>query len=137
MGYAVALCRRCGKPKIFQPPAKTTGCPWCGKRFAPDAQAAYATLEDARSALSALSQGAVSANATVYSAPTLQKPAIKQPASLADRAVACANSLTSEKGDFGEEEFAARFGADWPKALKMLIREDLVYEVKAGRYKAL
>ncbi|MFH0816234.1 MAG: hypothetical protein V1934_05410 [Methanobacteriota archaeon] len=136
MSFAVMPCPGCGRLKIAQIPVKTTGCPWCGKRFpvGQTPQREFETLHQARLALSALSSdGKMEAIETSAA----KKAGLTQ----FERLESAAEALTKERGEFSEEEFAARARADgisnWEMGLKRLVDNGSVYEARAGLFKSL
>jgi hypothetical protein len=126
--------------KITQIPSKTTGCPWCGKKYAvgQTSHHAYDNLQQARLALAALTGGGETEVVDALAPTPIMKAAGRTPI---ERLLSIAEALAAEKGDFGDDEFAARAKADGvtnpQSALKKLIDGGLVYEAKAGRYRPL
>ena len=137
MSYSVSTCPRCGRRKVFQSPAKTTECPWCGKRHRPARSREYDTLDEARAAMAAAADGGVAPLDSIDS-PT-SAPANKRVKKMTAQEVA--DALTGEHGEFTEAQFAERARAERiaepEEALKMLAEAGCVVEPRLGRYRSV
>ena len=159
--FAVVVCPRCRRSRIFQEGKSSTSCGSCGKDLAlreMQIHAPGATLVEAQAAagqLNARLAGREAEFATAFlptrppSAPkhddawAAAGAATRKASSAADRADAAARSLTEALGAFGDEDLARAFRCAGIPAgsvgahLARMLATAIVHEPRPGRYRAL
>ena len=150
MKYGLIICPSCGKARGVETNRKTTSCP-CGRSVKLRRSMIKYETDSPRELAEMVGQ----ANEQLLAGKKFRRRRVKEPedpcvrvakASMAlkdpvQRGEAIARGLTEELGAFGIEELRAVLsvvGSNDPEALvRRLMEANLIYEVDAGRYKAV